>query len=43
MEDLTLEEVKQLLKYYKQKTYDLEFQLLLTQVRLNKATSIDDE
>jgi len=36
MEDLSIEEVKQLVNFYKQKASDLEFQLLQTQLKLNK-------
>ena len=36
MEELGIEEVKQLVNFYKQKASDLEFQLLQTQLKLNK-------
>lgn len=36
MEDLNIDEVKQLANFYRQKASDLEFQLLQTQLKLNK-------
>lgn len=36
MEDLGIDEVKQLVNFYRQKASDLEFQLLQTQLKLNK-------
>jgi hypothetical protein len=36
MEDLGIEEVKQLVNFYRQKAYDLEFQLLQSQLKLNR-------
>jgi hypothetical protein len=36
MEDLGIEEVKQLVNFYRQKASDLEFQLLQSQLKLNK-------
>ena len=36
MEELGIEEVKQLVNFYRQKASDLEFQLLQTQIKLNK-------
>lgn len=36
MEDLSVEELKQLINFYKQKASDLEFNLLQSQIRLNK-------
>ena len=36
MEDLTIEEVKQLITFYKQKATDMEFNLLQTQLKLNR-------
>ena len=39
MEDLNIEEVKQLLNFYRQKAVDLEFQVLQLQIKLNRAMS----
>ena len=39
MEDLNIDEVKQLLNFYKQKASDLEFQALQLQIKLNKFIS----
>jgi len=36
MEDLGIDEVKQLVNFYRQKASDLEFQLLQTQLKMNK-------
>ena len=36
MEELGIEEIKQLVNFYRQKASDLEFQLLQTQIKLNK-------
>ena len=36
MEDLTIEEVKQLVIFYKQRATDLEFNLLQSQLKLNR-------
>lgn len=36
MEDLTNEEIKQLLNFYRQKSSDLEFQVLQSQLKMNK-------
>lgn len=36
MEDLGIEEVKQLVNFYRQKAFDLEFQLLQSQLKLNR-------
>ncbi len=36
MEDLGIDEVKQLVNFYKQKSSDLEFQVLQLQLKLNK-------
>lgn len=36
MEDLTIDEMKQMLNFYKQKASDLEFQLLQSQLRINR-------
>jgi hypothetical protein len=42
MEDLNLEEIKQLVIFYKQKSADLEFNLLQLQIKLNRITAIQD-
>jgi hypothetical protein len=39
MEDLNIDEVKQLLNFYKQKSADLEFQFLQLQIKMNKLIS----
>jgi hypothetical protein len=39
MEDLTIDELKQLVTFYKQKASDVEFTLLQTQLKLNKLIS----
>jgi len=36
MEDLTVEEIKQLVTFYKQKATDMEFNLLQAQLKLNR-------
>ena len=36
MEELGTEELKQLINFYRQKASDTEFQLLQTQIKLNK-------
>ena len=36
VEDLSVDEVKQLVNFYRQKASDLEFQLLQTQLKMNK-------
>ena len=36
MEDLTVEEIKQLLMFYKQRATDMEFNLLQSQLKLNR-------
>jgi hypothetical protein len=36
MEDLTIDELKQLVTFYKQRSSDIEFTLLQTQIKLNK-------
>lgn len=36
MEDMKIEEVNQLLSFYRQKAADLELQLLQSQIKLNK-------
>ena len=46
MEDLTIDELRQLLTFYKQRLSDIEFTLLQTQIKLNKvvsAQSVSDE
>jgi len=35
MEDLTIDELRQLLAFYKQRASDVEFSLLQTQIKLN--------
>ena len=42
MEDLNIEEVKQLVVFYKQKSSDLEFNLLQMQIKLNRTMSVQD-
>jgi hypothetical protein len=42
MEDLSLEEIKQLVIFYKQKSADLEFNLLQLQIKLNRITALQD-
>ena len=42
MEDLTIDEVKQLVIFYKQKSVDLEFNLLQLQIKLNRTISVQD-
>ena len=39
MEDLTIDELKQLVTFYKQRASDVEFTLLQTQIKLNKFMS----
>jgi hypothetical protein len=39
MEDLTIDELRQLLTFYKQRASDVEFILLQTQIKLNKFIS----
>lgn len=39
MEDLTIDELRQLLTFYKQRASDVEFTLLQTQIKLNKSMS----
>ncbi len=36
VEDLTNEEIRQLLNFYRQKSSDLEFQVLQSQLKMNK-------
>jgi hypothetical protein len=40
MNDLGIEELKQMINFYKQKSSDLEFTLLQTQIKLNKIISL---
>ena len=40
MEDLGVEELKQLINFYKQRSSDLEFSLLQSQIKLNKIISL---
>jgi hypothetical protein len=40
MEDLNIDELRQLVTFYKQRSSDLEFSLLQTQLKLNKAISL---
>jgi hypothetical protein len=39
MEDLNIEELRQLLSFYKQRVSDVEFSMLQTQIKLNKFMS----
>ena len=41
MEDLTVEEIKQLVTFYKQKATEMEFSLLQSQLKLNRVLAID--
>ena len=41
MEDLTIEEVRQLVTFYKQKATEVEFSLLQSQLKLNRVLAID--
>ena len=41
MEDLTLEEVRQLVIFYKQKAADIELNLLGAQLKLNRVLSTE--
>lgn len=41
MEDLTIEEIKQLVTFYKQKATDTEFSLLQAQLKLNRYLFIE--
>jgi hypothetical protein len=45
VEDLNNEEIKQLLNFYRQKSSDLEFQVLQSQIKINKlvANQIEPE
>ena len=41
MEDLTVEEIKQLVTFYRQRATDTEFTLLQTQLKLNRFLSTE--
>ena len=41
MEDLTIEEVQQLVTFYKQKAADMELNLLQAQLKLNRVLSTE--
>lgn len=40
MEELGVEELKQLINFYKQRSSDLEFSLLQSQIKLNKIIAL---
>ena len=42
MEDLGVEELKQLVNFYKQRSSDLELSLLQSQIKLNKIISLQE-
>ena len=42
MEDLNIEEIKQLVLFYKQKSSDLEFNLLQMQIKLNRTENLSE-
>jgi len=42
MDNISVEELKQLINFYKQKSSDLEFSLLQTQLKLNKVISLQN-
>jgi hypothetical protein len=42
VEDLSIEEIMQLVIFYKQKSADLEFNLLQLQIKLNRITALQD-
>jgi len=42
VEDLNINELKQLVNFYKQKSTDLEFNLLQTQLKLNRIISLQN-
>jgi len=42
VEDLNLDEIKQLVIFYKQKSSDLEFNILQMQIKLNRITALYD-
>ena len=39
MEDLNIDELKQLLTFYRQRSSDIEFTLLQTQIKLNNCSA----
>ena len=41
MEDLNIEELRQLVSFYKQRASDVEFTLLQTQIKLNRYLSVN--
>ena len=41
MEDLNIEELKQLVSFYKQRASDIEFSMLQTQIKLNRYLSVN--
>jgi hypothetical protein len=43
MDDMGIEEVKQLVNFYRQKASDLEFQLLQSQLKLNKLVMMQSQ
>lgn len=43
MNDLTIEEIKQLLVFYKQKASDLEYEILKGQVIMNRIPVADNQ
>lgn len=42
MEDLNIEELNQLVLFYRQKSSDLEFNLLQMQIKLNRTMSVEN-
>ena len=42
MEDLGVEELKQLINFYRQRSSDLEFNVLQLQMKLNKIISLQE-
>jgi hypothetical protein len=42
VEDLNIEELNQLVLFYRQKSSDLEFNLLQMQIKLNRTMSVED-
>jgi hypothetical protein len=41
MEDLNIEELKQLVLFYKQRASDIEFSMLQAQIKLNRYLSVN--
>ena len=41
MEDLTIDEVRQLVTFYKQKATEVEFNLLQIQLKLNRVLAVE--